>query len=353
VSAEPITAQAASATPRMRFVMRPVVGVLADGTPFFAPVGEVLVSGARVACHLCGRWFRSVTAHLRVHGWTKERYCQAFGLERGQPLEGPETRKLRSAAFAARLVFEPAIRDGSAAGRARATSGQLARDAAAAARGRSFPEQRRRKSARAQAAGQSPLARAASRERADRYLAAVAASVAERRGYPDIGALVAAKTHAGASLAAISREIGLHKDWLSRHLGRLDPVAAKLVRQLPGRNLEEAWIPVLTALGYPDVASYLRARHLVGHQTVNVIAAEIGVSHHAVAAALQRHGLSRIPHAAKRHESGQRATQVAQRLGFPTIASYISDRRARGLTWQAIAAESGQPQTWLRRHAAR
>ena len=154
MSAEPITARPASTTPRMRFVMRPVVGVLSDGTPFYAPIGEVLVSGARVACHLCGRWFRSVTAHLRAHGWTKERYCQAFGLERGQPLEGPETRKLRSAAFAARLVFEPAIRDGSAAGRSRATSGQLARDAAAAARGRSFPEQRRRKSAQAHAAGQ-------------------------------------------------------------------------------------------------------------------------------------------------------------------------------------------------------
>ena len=167
MSAEPITAEPASTTPRMRFVMRPVVGVLSDGTPFYAPIGRAPVSGARVACHLCGRWFRSVTAHLRAHGWTKERYCQAFGLERGQPLEGPETRKLRSAAFAARLVFE-LIRDGSAAGRARATSGQLARDAAAAARGRSFPEQRRRKSAQAHAAGQSPLAMAASRERADR-----------------------------------------------------------------------------------------------------------------------------------------------------------------------------------------
>ena len=121
------------------------VGVLADGTVCYAPVGEVVVTGARVTWHLCGRQLRSVTAHLRVHGWTKLAYCEAFGLERGQSLEGPETRKLRAAALASRLVFEPAMREGSAAGRDRARAGDLARDAARAARGRRMPEQRRRK----------------------------------------------------------------------------------------------------------------------------------------------------------------------------------------------------------------
>src|SRR6516225_3198927 len=86
------------------------MGVLADGTACYAPFGEVIVDGALVVCHLCGRSLRSVTAHLRVHGWTKQAYCDAFGLERGQSLEGPETRKLRAAALASRLVFEPAMR---------------------------------------------------------------------------------------------------------------------------------------------------------------------------------------------------------------------------------------------------
>jgi hypothetical protein len=120
--------------------------VLADGTVHYAPIGEVLVvDDTLVTCHLCGRSLRSVTAHLRAHGWTKEAYCEAFGLERGQSLEGPQTRKLRAAALAARLVFDPAIREGSAAGRDRARAGALARDAAAAARGRPLPEQRLRK----------------------------------------------------------------------------------------------------------------------------------------------------------------------------------------------------------------
>ena len=78
------------------------VGVLDDGTPFYAPIGEVIVDASLVICHLCGRSLRSVTAHLRVHGWTKQAYCDAFGLERGQSLEGPETRKLRAAALEAR-----------------------------------------------------------------------------------------------------------------------------------------------------------------------------------------------------------------------------------------------------------
>jgi hypothetical protein len=174
-------------------VVRQVAGVLADGTPFFAPIGEVVVDGDRVACHLCGRAFRSVAAYLKAHGWTKERYCEAFGLERGQSLEGPGTRKLRSAAFAARLIFEPAVREGSAAGRARARAGDLAKDAAAAARGCPLPEQRRRKNARPRAA---PALAAASRGRADRHIAAVAAEVARRHGYPSIGALVTARVDA-------------------------------------------------------------------------------------------------------------------------------------------------------------
>src|SRR5215472_2491508 len=89
------------ALPRYRRPACPPVGLLIDGTPFYAPIGEVVVDGPLVTCHLCGRALRSVTAHLRVHGWTKQAYCEAFGLERGQTLEGPETRKLRAAALAA------------------------------------------------------------------------------------------------------------------------------------------------------------------------------------------------------------------------------------------------------------
>jgi AraC-like DNA-binding protein len=333
--------------------VRPVADVLADGTPCYAPIGEVvIVDGSLVICHLCGRQLRSVTAHLKAHGWTKEAYCEAFGLERGQSLEGPQTRKLRAAAFTARLVFDPSIRVGSAAGRDRARAGELARDAATAARGRPIPEQRRRKALRSLAAV-SPVAVAqANAERARRRLAEVAATAARRAGHPDIRTLVLVRAAGGASLAAISREAGLHKDWLSRHLGDVDPEAASAVRALQHERWDAGWRPALTRLGFADVADYLRDRHITRHWTVSAIAAEAGLSHHAVASALRRHGLGQTAHAAKRHASRQRAAEVAAGLGFDDMSGYLADRRAAGWTWQAIAAESGQPPSWVRRQAA-
>ena len=330
---------------------RAPVGVLADGTPFYAPIGEVISHGPLVRCHLCGRALRSVTAHLRVHGWTKQAYCEAFGLERGQSLEGDETRKLRAAAFTSRLVFDPAVREGSATGRERARSGELARDAAAAARGRRHPEQRRRKARQAMAAAQAAVIAQANSERARARMAGVAADVARRHGYPDIGAFVLARVASGASLAAISREAGLHKDWLSRHLAGIDPgAAAAALRGRPARR-DARWLPVLHRLRYTDVASYLTQRHVVEHRTVNAIAAEVGVSRHAVGSALRRHGLAPTAHATKRHAASERAAEAAAHLGFGSIVDYVIDRRAAGWTWRAISAESGQPQTWLRRQA--
>ena len=327
------------------------IGMLADGTPYYAPIGAVIVDGSLVTCHLCGRALRSVTAHLRVHGWTKLAYCEAFGLERGQSLEGPETRKLRAVALASRLVFEPAMRQGSAAGHARARAGALARDAARAATGRRLPEQRRRQAVAALAAIPPPLMARANRDRATRHLASVATEVATRQGYPDLGTFVLARVEAGASLAVISREAGLNKDWLSRHLGRVDPVAAEAARRRRPARLDNRWLPALRRLGFADVPSYLHERHIVQHWTVNAIAAEAGLAHHAVTAALRRHGVARVAHAAKRHAAGERAAQHAGRLGFDTMAGYVAERRAAGWTWAEMAAECAQPSSWLRRQA--
>jgi hypothetical protein len=331
----------------------PIVGVLGDGTPYFAPLGQVVTDGAKVTCHLCGRAFRSVAAHLASHGWTKTQYCEAFGLERTQSLEGPDTRKLRAAAFSARLVFEPALRQGSAHGRHRAVSGELTRQAADAARGRSFPEQRRqRQRTTVSEAARAQLAEA-NRERARQHLAAVAEAVAVRAGYADIGQLVTDMARAGHSLASISRACGLDKDWLQRHLPQLDPaVAATAIRRRDDR-LNAHWLVPLKTIGFPDVASYLRQRHLVEHVSVNAIAAEVGLSFHTVKSALARHGLAVTAHAAKRHAAERRACEVAADLGVGSISEFIDRSRAQGWTWQQMAVASGQPETWLRRHAGK
>jgi hypothetical protein len=76
------------------------------------------------------------------------------------------------------------------------------------------------------------------------------------------------------------------------------------------------------------------------------------MSNHAVAAALMRHGLTRTAHAGKRNAARERAAQVAAALGVDSVPCYVAERRTAGWTWQAIAAECGQPQSWLRRQAA-
>jgi hypothetical protein len=347
--AEPWPAQG---SPGVRRVVRPVVGVLADGTPYYAPIGEIVSDGTTVTCHLCGRLLKSVVAHLRVHGWTKAAYCEVFGLERGQSLEGEETRKRRAASFVPRLIFDPAIRTGSAAGRQRAAAGELSKDAARASTGRPLPVQRRRKASRAAAAASSAAAAQANRDRAARHRAEVAAQVATDQGHPTLGAYVLTRVASGASLAAISREAGLHKDWLQRHLAEVDPAVAAAVRHRPAGRDGPRWIQAVTALGFPDVPSYLRDRHLIRHQTVSAIGGEIGMSNHAVTAALTRHGLPRTAHASKRKAAGERAAQVAAVLGVDSVPRYVAERRAAGWTWQAIAADCGQPPSWLRRQAA-
>jgi hypothetical protein len=348
-------AQAATAGPAAAGTRPAACGWLDDGTPFYAPVGEVITDGDLVQCHLCGQLLRSVTAHLRVHGWTKDAYCAAFGLERSQSLEGEATRKLRATAFAARLLFEPAVRDGSALGRARARSGSLARDAAAAARGRPLPEQRRRKAIQALARVPREAVTEANKARAARHIAATAAEAASRAGYRSIGDLVLARLAEGASLAAISRQAGLHKDWLSRHLSEVDPAAASAARAAAaaatrGAGADARWLPAVHALGFTGVPEYLRARHVEQHRTVNQIAAEAGVSFHAVQSALRRHGLAARPHASRRHDAAVREEAVAAAAGFGTVAAYVAARRAAGRTWASLAAECGQPQSWLRRH---
>ena len=126
---------------------------------------------------------------------------------------------------------------------------------------------------------------------------------------------------------------------------------AGLARQRGASRPDGPWLAAVRRLGFADVPSYLRDRHHVQHLTVNAIASETGFSPHRVESALRRHGLTIVAHAAKRHAARQRADSVAAALGHATVAGYIRQRRAEGWTWNAITAESGQPGTWLRRHA--
>ncbi|GAA3254139.1 hypothetical protein ACFO1B_51190 [Dactylosporangium siamense] len=307
-----------------------------------APIGQMLTDGERVRCHLCGRWFLSVASHLRVHGWSKADYIAEFGLELGNPLSGPATRERRAAALLARRV-EPAIRHAQQLALARSRSGALALAAAQAARGRPHPAERRAKTL-ATLAGIDPQARAeGTRRRARQHRERLTREVATRFGFTTFEEYLADRLGAGMSMAAISREAGLHKDWVSRHAPPAVPVV---------RGGADRLSPAARRLGFADTAAYLTAAHVEQHRSVASIAAEAGVTRSTVLAALRRHGIDAVPHATKRHLADTRGRAVAESLGFPSLRAYITDRRDAGLPWTALAAETGLPATTLRRHLA-
>ncbi|MET7423948.1 hypothetical protein [Dactylosporangium sp. NPDC005555] len=307
-----------------------------------APIGQMLTDGERVRCHLCGRWFLSVASHIRVHGWSKADYVATFGLELGNPLSGQATRRRRSAALLARKI-EPAIRNAQQRALSRSRSGALAEAAAEAARGRRHPVERRVKTLAALAVVD-PRARAeGNRRRARQHRERLTREVAARFGYATFDDYLSDRFASGMSMAAVSREAGLHKDWVSRHLS---------ASAAPAAHPPERLGPAARRLGFADTRAYLHSAHVEQHRSVASIAAEAGVTRSAVLTALRRHGIDAVPHAAKRHHAAARGDTVARALGYDTLRAYIADRRAAGAPWTAMAVEAGLPATTLRRHFA-
>ena len=64
--------------------IRRVLGRLADGTPYFAPLGELPFDADenRVQCLLCGAWYRALApTHVsRAHSLTADDYRELVGL---------------------------------------------------------------------------------------------------------------------------------------------------------------------------------------------------------------------------------------------------------------------------------
>jgi hypothetical protein len=193
---------------------------------------------------------------------------------------------------------------------------------------------------------------AANARRAQKHVEEVAAAVATRFGFTDFASYVTARLSTGASLAAISREAGLHEDWLSRHLAALSPTVAGGRRELQPDPMDRRWRLVSQRFGFSNVATYLSTRHVGEHRTVNAIADEAGLTRAAVRAALIAHDIAPTAHVTKRHEAARRDRLVAEGAGFASSADYVTDRRSRGVTWKAMVAEIGMPETSLRRRDA-
>jgi hypothetical protein len=171
---------------------------LPDGTGLHAPLGTLVRSedGQLVCCHLCGRWFEHLGAHVRVHGYTAASYKDTFGLLRTKGMVGTEL----SAAIAARqrdsYTASAEVRQRFESGHEMARSGQLswlARRAEMSTQGRRA------------AAEQLSVLRVSRAARRDAALAAVIAET----GAADLHAYLRGQYAAGASLDALVRSTGL------------------------------------------------------------------------------------------------------------------------------------------------
>ncbi|WP_085209818.1 MucR family transcriptional regulator [Streptomyces sp. Amel2xC10] len=80
-----------------------------------------------VVCHICGRGFRSLGAHVRVHDMTAAEYRREFGLLRSRALSARSFAREQSRARRAGYLASEDAQARFAAGRAMARSGQLAR----------------------------------------------------------------------------------------------------------------------------------------------------------------------------------------------------------------------------------
>jgi len=271
-----------------------VLGRLEDTTPYFAPMGELVIDRARdrVRCHLCGHWYRALApAHLRAHGWDLRDYRAAFGLSTRRPLQAPGLVAAHRRVMEELLRTTPSVSDALHVAQQRLIAGEVTRPSG---RGPQPLEHRRKSADAARAASKAQKAQAtragAARVRAlgyatvgdylrRRYLVdhasldaierelrtgqatlavlmeqagievrARVAATAETRGRANVewlndtpgpdgrpwGAYLQERAVAGASLSAMARESGRSRDWVRSVLGLLGLPAATGGLTAPG-----------------------------------------------------------------------------------------------------------------------
>ena len=173
-----------------------------DGTGLHAPYGQLVREDGtgRACCHLCGRWFRALGAHVRVHGHDAAGYRAAMGLGT-VVLAAPDVVAPIAHRQAERYRTNARARAALATGQEMARTGELARLSVAA------------DSTRRQAAQRASL------ERGRATLAARRAQDLEGRlaGTP-LGAYLRRRYAEGASLALLGRETGLGRARLRQAL---------------------------------------------------------------------------------------------------------------------------------------
>ncbi|MER8188588.1 MucR family transcriptional regulator [Kitasatospora sp. NPDC094015] len=225
-----------------------------------------------VLCHVCGRGFRALGSHVRVHGMTAAEYREEFRLMRTRALSARAVSRARS--VAQRAVYERSARTRAdfAAGQSMARSGALA--------------DRARRSLTEHGASTELATERAVRLEAGRRTqgAAAAARLAERvrtLGFDGIpAALRGLYVEDGKSLEATARALGVGNEQLrrllDRHLVEVRPVGHN---SPTGRSARVALNDLAAArrVGTDDIGRWL-TDHRNGGATVAELARLTGRS---------------------------------------------------------------------------
>lgn len=247
---------------------------LPDGTGVHAPLGALTVDDAtgRLCCHLCGRWFRGLALHVRVHGHTASSYRAAVGLCSGTALVSADISTAISRRQAVRYTAAPEVRERLRPGQEMARDGRLA---AASRPHREVVEPQQRRDARRQA-----LERGRARQRELR--AEGVESVLALHGAGDLAEHLRTAYEAGGSLESLARTTGLGR---ARLRAALD--GAGVAVRLTGRNTfrgkrsraRRAEVLAARRVGTDDLHGWLAQRREEGW-TLTALGDAVGHSSH-------------------------------------------------------------------------
>ena len=180
---------------------------LPEGTGLHAPLGRLVVDPAtgRLCCHLCGRWFVSLGAHVRMHGYTADAYRDTMQLLRTRPLISTELSTTIATRQARAYADSAQVRERFAESQQLARTGQLTWRARA---GNLESWQRLER------VGTSRAQLATGRATRARHREAHIAALLTERGAPDLSTFLRAEYAAGASLQTLARTTGLGRNRL-------------------------------------------------------------------------------------------------------------------------------------------
>lgn len=247
---------------------------LPDGTGLHAPPGRLTRDAVgRVCCHLCGRWFRALGQHIRVHGHTAASYRSAMGLCTTKPLTSRELSATISDRQASAYRNSPDMRERLGPGQAMARTGQLAWRARTANSVTDVPAERATLRRASLAAGRNTSALRRTEQVADRLRALGATTLDEylRQAYT-----------AGVGVDRLSRDTGLGRVRL-----RSAMADAGIPVRRPGHQSAEAKrsrartaeAVAAVRVGTDDLHRWLADRHTEGW-TLTRLADAVGHSTH-------------------------------------------------------------------------